>query len=67
LNVRIASPPPRGPEGIPPGKGSSYIFAQKPGDKVVISGPYGEFFLKENDREMIFIAAVLGWHQCDRT
>jgi len=60
LNVRIASPPPRGPEGIPPGKGSSYIFAQKPGDKVVISGPYGEFFLKENDREMIFIGGGAG-------
>ncbi|MCR9120085.1 MAG: NADH:ubiquinone reductase (Na(+)-transporting) subunit F, partial [bacterium] len=42
LNVRIASPPPRGPEGIPPGKVSSYIFNCKPGDEVTISGPYGE-------------------------
>ncbi len=60
LNVRIASPPPREPEGIPPGKGSSYIFAQKPGDKVTISGPYGEFFLKDNDREMVFIGGGAG-------
>ena len=38
LNVRIASPPPRLPD-VPPGKGSSYIFDQKPGDKVTISAP----------------------------
>ena len=41
LNVRVASPPPRAPEGTPPGKISSYIFSKKPGDKVTISGPYG--------------------------
>ncbi|MCA9081481.1 MAG: NADH:ubiquinone reductase (Na(+)-transporting) subunit F, partial [Planctomycetaceae bacterium] len=40
LNVRIATPPPRAPEGTPPGKVSSYIFDRKPGDKVTISGPY---------------------------
>jgi len=60
LNVRIASPPPRAPEGIPPGKASSYIFGCKPGDKVSISGPYGEFFLKQNDREMVFIGGGAG-------
>ncbi len=60
LNVRIASPPPRAPEGIPPGKGSSYIFAQKPGDKVIVSGPYGEFHIQPTDREMMFIGGGAG-------
>ena len=59
LNVRIATPPPR-TEGLPTGKGSSYIFNQKPGDKVIISGPYGEFFLKQNDREMVFVGGGAG-------
>ena len=59
LNVRIATPPPR-TEGIPTGKGSSYIFDQKPGDKVIISGPFGEFFLKDNDREMVFVGGGAG-------
>ena len=59
LNVRIASPPPRLPN-VPPGKMSSYIFAQKPGDKVVISGPFGEFFAKETDNEMVFIGGGAG-------
>ena len=60
LNVRIATPPPRAPEGTPTGKGSSFIFNQKPGDKVIISGPYGEFFLKDNNREMVFIGGGAG-------
>ena len=59
LNVRIATPPPN-TTGIPTGKGSSYIFNQKPGDKVIISGPYGEFFLKDNDREMVFVGGGAG-------
>ena len=59
LNVRIASPPPRLPD-VPPGKGSSYIFAQKPGDKVIISGPYGEFHIQETEREMLFIGGGAG-------
>lgn len=59
LNVRIASPPPRMPD-VPPGKGSSYIFAQKPGDKVTVSGPFGEFHIKPTDREMIFIGGGAG-------
>ncbi|MAT69373.1 MAG: NADH:ubiquinone reductase (Na(+)-transporting) subunit F [Planctomycetaceae bacterium] len=60
LNVRIASPPPRAPEGTPPGKASSYIFSRKPGDKVTISGPYGEFFIKETDAEMVYIGGGAG-------
>lgn len=59
LNVRIATPPPR-TEGIPPGKASSYIFNLKPGDKVTVSGPYGEFFAKDTDREMIYIGGGAG-------
>lgn len=60
LNVRVASPPPRAPEGTPPGKMSSYIFNLKPGDKVTISGPYGEFFIKDTDSEMIYIGGGAG-------
>ena len=60
LNVRIASPPPRAPEGTPPGIMSSFIFSRKPGDEVVISGPFGEFFAKETDNEMIFIGGGAG-------
>lgn len=60
LNVRIASPPPRGPLGIPPGQASSYIFNLKPGDEVVIAGPFGEFFIEESDSEMIYIGGGAG-------
>ncbi len=60
LNVRIASPPPRAPEGTPPGKMSSYIFNLKPGDKVTISGPYGEFYARDTKAEMIFIGGGAG-------
>lgn len=59
LNVRIASPPPNKPDA-PPGQMSSYIFNLKPGDKVTISGPYGEFFAKETDAEMVFIGGGAG-------
>lgn len=59
LNVRIASPPPRQPD-VPPGKVSSYIFNLKPGDKVTISGPYGEFFIKETKNEMVYIGGGAG-------
>lgn len=59
LNVRIATPPPR-TQGIPPGIMSSYIFNLKPGDDVTISGPFGEFFAKETDREMCFIGGGAG-------
>jgi Na+-transporting NADH:ubiquinone oxidoreductase subunit F len=60
LNVRIASPPPRAPENVPPGKMSSYMFGLKPGDPVTISGPFGEFFAKETNNEMLFIGGGAG-------
>lgn len=59
LNVRIATPPPNNPD-VPPGIMSSYIWSLKPGDKVTISGPFGEFFAKETDAEMIFIGGGAG-------
>ena len=60
LNVRIASPPPRAPEGTPPGKMTSYLFGLKPGDEVTIAGPFGEFFAKPTEAEMVFIGGGAG-------
>ena len=64
LNVRIATPPwDRAKNGwmdVNPGVASSYIFAQKPGDKVVISGPYGEFFINESESEMLYVGGGAG-------
>jgi len=60
LNVRIASPPSGAPEHVPPGKISSYVFSLEPGDTVKISGPFGEFFAKETDAEMLFIGGGAG-------
>lgn len=59
LNVRIATPPPKS-MSLPPGKASSYIFNLKPGDKAVVSGPYGEFFIKDTKREMMYIGGGAG-------
>lgn len=59
LNVRIASPPP-GTQGISPGIMSSYIFNLKEGDEVEISGPFGEFFAKETEAEMVFVGGGAG-------
>ncbi|MEM6512482.1 MAG: NADH:ubiquinone reductase (Na(+)-transporting) subunit F [Pseudomonadota bacterium] len=59
LNVRIATPPP-GSDGIPPGQMSSYIYSLKPGDKVTISGPFGEFFARDTDKEMVYIGGGAG-------
>jgi Na+-transporting NADH:ubiquinone oxidoreductase subunit F len=59
LNVRVASPPPHLPK-VPPGQMSSFIFNLKPGDKVTISGPYGEFFARDTDNEMVFIGGGAG-------
>jgi Na+-transporting NADH:ubiquinone oxidoreductase subunit F len=59
FNIRVASPPP-GRKDIPPGKMSSWIFSLKAGDKVRVSGPYGEFFAKETDNEMVFIGGGAG-------
>ena len=58
LNVRIATPPPG--KNVPPGIASSYIFNMKPGNKVTVSGPYGEFFIKDTDREMVYIGGGAG-------
>ena len=59
LNIRIATPPPRQMD-LPPGICSSYVFSLKPGDKVTISGPYGEFFIKDTEREMIYVGGGAG-------
>lgn len=59
LNVRVATPPPNAPNA-PPGVMSSYIFDLKPGDKCTISGPFGEFFAKETNNEMVFIGGGAG-------
>jgi len=60
LNVRIASPPPGADDDVPPGQMSSFIFNLKEGDKVTISGPFGEFFAKDTDKEMVFIGGGAG-------
>jgi Na+-transporting NADH:ubiquinone oxidoreductase subunit F len=64
LNIRIATPPwdraNNRFKNVNPGICSSFIFSRKPGDKVTISGPYGEFFLKENNNEMMFIGGGAG-------
>jgi len=60
LNVRIATPPPGADDSVPPGIMSSFIFNLKPGDHATVSGPYGEFFAKETDNEMVFIGGGAG-------
>jgi len=60
LNVRIATPPPQAPPSIPTGIMSSFIFNLKPGDEVTVSGPYGEFYARDTDAEMIFIGGGAG-------
>ena len=60
LNVRIATPPPGSADKVPPGVMSSWIFNLKPGDPVTISGPYGDFFAKQTDNEMVFIGGGAG-------
>ncbi|EJL6790955.1 NADH:ubiquinone reductase (Na(+)-transporting) subunit F [Vibrio alginolyticus] len=59
LNVRIATPPPNNPD-VPPGIMSSYIWSLKEGDKCTISGPFGEFFAKDTDAEMVFVGGGAG-------
>lgn len=59
FNIRIATPPPR-TQGLPPGQMSSYVFSLKPGDKITVFGPFGEFFAKDTDAEMIFIGGGAG-------
>jgi len=64
LNIRIATPPWDKAKcafmNVPSGICSSYVFSRKPGDKVSLSGPYGEFFIKETGREMIYIGGGAG-------
>lgn len=64
LNIRIATPPWDSKKNqfmnVNPGICSSYIFSRKPGDKVTISGPYGEFHIKDTDREMVYIGGGAG-------
>ncbi len=64
LNIRIATPPWDVSHGrfkaVNPGICSSYIFSLKPGDKVTVSGPYGEFFIKETKNEMIYVGGGAG-------
>ena len=59
FNIRIATPPPR-TQGLPPGQMSSYVFSLKPGDKIMVYGPFGEFFAKDTDKEMVFIGGGAG-------
>ncbi|NGN99592.1 NADH:ubiquinone reductase (Na(+)-transporting) subunit F [Grimontia sp. S25] len=59
LNVRIATPPPNNPD-VPPGIMSSYIWSLKEGDTCTISGPFGEFFAKDTDAEMVFVGGGAG-------
>ena len=59
LNVRIATPPFNN-MSAPPGQMSSYIWSLKPGDQVTISGPFGEFFAKQTQAEMVFIGGGAG-------
>ena len=59
LNVRVAAPPPNNPD-VPPGQMSSFIWSLKEGDKCTISGPFGEFFAKETENEMVFIGGGAG-------
>ena len=64
LNVRVATPPFDRVKGgwmdVNPGVASSYIFNQKPGDKVTISGPYGEFFINDSEAEMLYVGGGAG-------
>lgn len=59
FNIRIATPPPR-TEGLPPGQMSSYVFNLKPGDRLRVYGPFGEFFARDTDKEMVFIGGGAG-------
>ena len=59
FNIRIATPPP-GSKDIPPGQMSSWVFSLKPGDKVTVYGPFGEFFAKDTNAEMVFIGGGAG-------
>ena len=59
FNIRVATPPP-GQDDIPPGIMSSYTFSLKPGDKITVYGPFGDFFAKDTDAEMVFVGGGAG-------
>jgi len=59
LNIRIASPPPNKPD-VSPGIATSYTFNLKPSDKVTVSGPYGDFLIRDTDREKIYVGGGAG-------
>jgi Na+-transporting NADH:ubiquinone oxidoreductase subunit F len=59
FNIRVASPPP-GRDDLPPGQMSSWVFSLKAGDKVTVYGPFGEFFAKDTDAEMVFVGGGAG-------
>lgn len=60
LNIRIATPPPTAHEGTPPGIVSSFLFGLKPGDSLSISGPFGEFHVRDSEAEIIFVGGGAG-------
>jgi Na+-transporting NADH:ubiquinone oxidoreductase subunit F len=60
LNIGIAIPPPGAKESVPPGIVSSYLFGLRAGDRVTIAGPYGEFYAKDTENEMVFIGGGTG-------
>ncbi|MEH6626078.1 MAG: NADH:ubiquinone reductase (Na(+)-transporting) subunit F [Motiliproteus sp.] len=59
FNIRVATPPP-GRDDLPAGQMSSFVFSLKPGDKVAVYGPFGEFFAKDTDAEMVFVGGGAG-------
>lgn len=59
FNIRVATPPP-GTQGLPCGQMSSWVFNLKPGDKVMVYGPFGEFFAKDTEAEMVFVGGGAG-------
>jgi len=59
LTIRIATPPENKPE-VKPGLGSSYVFSLKPGDKVQFTGPYGDFFVRDTQKEICFVGGGAG-------
>lgn len=60
FNIRIATPPPRQLNDVPPGLMSSWVFSLKPGDKVTVFGPFGDFFARQTDAEMVFVGGGAG-------
>lgn len=66
FNIRLAVPPAGQEHDIPPGVVSSWLFSRKAGDKVEVSGPFGDFHVQPTEREMVFIGGGVGMHLCGR-